>query len=348
MSSDASESTILVTGAGGFIGSHLVEVLLARGHRVRALVRYTSHAGTGNLAEVVARLAAAHPATPLPALGPSAVAHGPLEVVWGDVTDPAQMLRLCAGVHGICHLAALIGIPYSYVAPASYVDVNVRGTLHLLEGARAHHVRRFVHTSTSEVYGTARYTPIDLAHPLQAQSPYSATKIGADKLVESYARSFDMDAVVLRPFNTFGPRQSFRAVIPTIIGQALRGGAVTLGNLDAVRDFTFVLDTCHGFVRALEAELPRPTTVHLGTGSAVTVRELVATIGRLLGRELAVDTDAGRVRPRASEVDVLLSDPSCAEELLGWRPSVTLEEGLRRTIAHMQERGQAGGERYHV
>ncbi len=348
MSSDARGRTILVTGAGGFIGSHLVELLLERGYRVRALVRYTSHAGTGNLAELVARLAAAHPAAPLPALGPSAIAHGPLEVAWGDVTDPAQMTRLCAGVDGICHLAALIGIPYSYVAPASYVDVNVRGTLHLLEGARTHGVRRFVHTSTSEVYGTARYTPIDLAHPLQAQSPYSATKIGADKLVESYARSFDLDAVVLRPFNTFGPRQSFRAVIPTIIGQALRGDAITLGNLDAVRDFTFVLDTCGGFVRALEAELPRPTTVHLGTGVAVTIRELVATIGRLLGRELEVRTDAGRIRPPASEVDVLLSDPSCADELLGWRPEVTLEEGLRRTLEHMRARGLAGGERYHV
>jgi nucleoside-diphosphate-sugar epimerase len=346
--SEPNDKTVLVTGAGGFIGSHLVEHLLEAGYRVRALVRYTSHGGTGNLSEVVARLAAEHAGTPLPDLGANALAHGPLEVVWGDVTDPAQMLRVCAGVHGICHLAALIGIPYSYVAPGSYVDVNVRGTLHLLEAARAQGVRRLVHTSTSEVYGTARYTPIDLAHPLQAQSPYAATKIGADKLVESYARSFDLDAVVLRPFNTFGPRQSFRAVIPTIIGQALRGAAITLGNLDAVRDFTFVLDTCAGFRRALEAELPRPTTVHLGTGVAVTIRELVATVGRVLGRELLVTHDASRVRPEASEVDVLLSDPSCAADWLDWRPAVSLEEGLRRTVEHMRARGVTGGDRYHV
>jgi nucleoside-diphosphate-sugar epimerase len=340
--------TVLVTGAGGFIGSHLVELLIERGYRVRALVRYTSHAGVGNLAELSARLEAEYPARALPELGTNATARGSLEIVWGDVTDPVLMTRICAGLHGICHLAALIGIPYSYVAPASYVDVNVRGTLHVLEGARAHGVSKLVHTSTSEAYGTARYTPIDLAHPLQAQSPYAATKIGADKLVESYARSFDMDAVVLRPFNTFGPRQSLRAVIPTIIGQALRGDTVTLGNLDAVRDFTYVLDTCWGFVRALETDLPRPTTVHLGTGVAVTVRDLVLAIGRILGKSLTIQTDAGRVRPKNSEVDVLLSDPKCAEEWIGWKPEVSLEEGLRRTVAFMQDRGTVGGDRYHV
>ena len=204
MSSDARGRTILVTGAGGFIGSHLVELLLERGYRVRALVRYTSHAGTGNLAELVARLAAAHPAAPLPALGPSAIAHGPLEVAWGDVTDPAQMTRLCAGVDGICHLAALIGIPYSYVAPASYVDVNVRGTLHLLEGARTHGVRRFVHTSTREGMGR-RYTP----HRSLWRTPRAVALLGdqdrgrqAGRVVCPLLRP--RRGGVLRPFITFG------------------------------------------------------------------------------------------------------------------------------------------------
>lgn len=304
----------LVTGAGGFIGSHLVEGLLEKGWSVRALVRYNINSSWGWLE--------AHRDEGLP-----------LEVVLGDVTDPFQMAEIAEGVDTVFHLAALIAIPYSYAAPASYVSVNINGTLNLVEAARKAGARRFVHTSTSETYGTAQYAPIDEKHPLQGQSPYSASKIGADKIVESFACSFDFPAVTVRPFNTYGPRQSARAVIPTIISQALKSKQVRLGSLDPVRDLTFVTDTAAGFIAAAEApDAAVGRTVNLGTGEAVTIGDLAHTVFDILGGGYTIVTDPGRVRPAKSEVMKLLSDNRLAREVIGWRPTVAIREGLERTI----------------
>lgn len=339
---------VLVTGAGGFIGSHVVEAFLRAGRPVRALVRYTSEARLGNLAETVAGLQEAHAQRAVPEVGTHAFAVGPLEVVFGDVTDAAQMRGAVRGCGAVCHLAALIGIPYSYVAPGSYVDVNLRGTLHLLDAARDAGVRRFVQTSTSEVYGSAQAVPITLAHPLVAQSPYAATKVGSDQLALSYHRSFGLGATVLRPFNTYGPRQSLRAVVPTIVAQALAGGDVRLGSTDTVRDLTFVEDTARAFVLAADAPGADGRTVQLGTGRGVTIAEVVESVGRAVGRRLSVTSDAGRVRPAASEVQRLVADPSSAAETLGWAAEVGLEEGIRRTVEWMRAHPAPGGPRYHV
>jgi nucleoside-diphosphate-sugar epimerase len=343
-----SASRVLVTGAGGFIGSHVVDAFLREGRPVRALVRYTSEARLGHLQQAVDRLQATHAARVVPEVGTHAFAVGPLEVVLGDVTDAAQMRGAVRGCDAVCHLAALIGIPYSYVAVGSYVDVNVRGTLHLLEAAREAGVRRFVHTSTSEVYGSAQSVPITLAHPLVAQSPYAATKIGADQLALSFARSFGLGVLVLRPFNTYGPRQSQRAVVPTIVAQALAGGALRLGSTDTVRDLTFVEDTARAFVLAADAPAGDAATVQLGTGQGVAIREVVEAVGRVVGRRLDVETDAGRVRPAASEVSRLVSDPSSAKTTLGWTAEVGLDEGVRRTVAWMRDHPAPAGPAYRV
>jgi nucleoside-diphosphate-sugar epimerase len=346
VSTDApARGTVFVTGAAGFIGSHLVEHLLDVGWRVRALVRYTSHGSRGNLEHLVDGLLRRYGAE-TSELGPTATVFGPLEVVHGDIIDAPLMNRCCEDVHAVCHLAALIGIPYSYHAPASYVNVNVLGTLNLLAAARAAGAATFVQTSTSEVYGTAQYTPIDLNHPLQAQSPYAATKIGADKLAESYARSFSMRVVVLRPFNTFGPRQSFRALIPTIIGQALADDTVRLGSTHTIRDFTYVEDTCRAFAQVLERELASPTTVHLGTGVGVTAAQIVESVGRIVGRTLRIEVAEDRLRPKESEVEVLISDPSGAVSMLGWSPTVSFEEGLVRTVEWFKSRQVRGCTRF--
>jgi nucleoside-diphosphate-sugar epimerase len=343
----AATPPVLVTGAGGFIGSHVVEAFLREGRRVRALVRYSSFSGLGRLADAVGELTKSHATAPLPSVGVNAFAAGPLEVVFGDVTDAAQMRAVVRGCGSVCHLAALIGIPYSYAAPGSYVDVNLRGTMHLLDAARAEGVRRFVQTSTSEVYGTAQTVPITLAHPLVAQSPYAATKTAADQLALSYARSFGLGAVVVRPFNTYGPRQSQRAVIPTIVAQALAGRTVRLGSVEPVRDFTFVEDTARAFVLAESARLPDAATVQLGTGEGISISVVVAAIADVVGHELEVVADETRVRPAASEVERLVADPSSARELLGWRAEVPMSEGLARTVAYLRERGAVPAH-YHV
>ena len=311
------DRSALVTGAGGFIGSHLTALLLQEGWRVRALVHYN---GAGRHGWLEGR---EHPA---------------LEVVMGDVNDPAQMRTVAQGCDTIFHLAALIAIPYSYVAPHSYVQTNVVGTLNLLEAARQAGVGRFIHTSTSETYGTARYTPIDEQHPLQGQSPYSATKIGADKLVESYWRSFGLPAITVRPFNTYGPRQSARAVIPNIIVQALAGPEVKLGALDPVRDLTFVGDTAAGFLAAALAPAEAlGQTINLGTGEAVTIGELAELIFAELGGGFRIVADEARMRPAQSEVFKLISDNRLAAQLVGWTPRIGLAEGLRHTIAWLRE-----------
>ena len=312
--------TVLVTGAGGFIGSHLVETLLARGLRVRALVRYNGRNSYGHLE----LLAAQKPAG--------------LEVVAGDVTDAFFVNEICRGMDAVCHLAALIGIPYSYVAPASYVDANVRGTLNILEAAKSHRTKRIIVTSTSEVYGTALYTPIDEAHPLQGQSPYSASKIGADKMAEAYHRSFEVPVVTLRPFNTYGPRQSARAVIPTVLSQALSGAdCIRLGSLDPERDLTFVTDTAEAFALALEKPGIEGETIHFGQGNAISVGDLAKLCLKVTGSRATIEQDAARVRPAKSEVGLLLCNADKARKLLGWEPKVTLEDGLARAAGYIRE-----------
>jgi NAD dependent epimerase/dehydratase len=306
--------TILVTGAGGFIGSHLVEELLRREQRVRAFVRYTSHGGIGCLEDV-----------------PAALRQG-LEVVYGDVRDARAVRQAAASCRRIFHLAALIGIPYSYVAPDSYVAVNVQGTLNVLEAARDHQVERVIVTSTSEVYGTALYTPIDEEHPLQAQSPYAASKIGADHLALSYHRSFGLAVTVVRPFNTYGPRQSTRAVIPTIMTQALAGDVVRLGSSSPVRDLVYVADTVAGFLALADAPDCVGKATNLATGVGITVGELAQRIVRLVGRPLPVVEEAERVRPENSEVFKLIGSARLARERAGWSAATSLDHGLRRAL----------------
>ncbi len=308
---------VAVTGAEGFIGSHLVEALVASGARVRAMVLYNSFSSWGWLEGL-----------------PAAVLDN-VEVVLGDVRDPHSVREFVAGVEAIYHLAALIAIPYSYRAPHSYLETNGGGTLNVLEAARFHQTPRIVCTSTSEVYGTAQRVPIDETHPLQAQSPYSASKIAGDKLAESYHLSFDLPVVTLRPFNTFGPRQSARAVIPTVISQLAAGRAtVRLGALDPTRDFTFVTDTAAAFRAVADAPAERVVgrVLNAGTGVEISIRELVATIAQLMGREVAIEQDDQRLRPEASEVQRLVADSTRLREATGWAPTLTLAEGLRRTI----------------
>jgi NAD dependent epimerase/dehydratase len=308
---------VLVTGAGGFIGSHVVEVLLHHGYRVRALVHYNSRGSWGHLQE----------------LG----SQDQLEVRLGDVTDAYLVRDLVDGCGVVLHLAALIGIPYSYHAPASYIATNVGGTLNLLEACRHAGVGRVVVTSTSEVYGTARYAPIDEAHPLQAQSPYAASKIAADKLAESYFCSYDLPVVVLRPFNTYGPRQSARAVIPTVLVQAMAGSAeIRLGNLAPQRDLTFVQDTARAFLLASQAPGIEGQVIHFGQGNAISIADLAQRCLDTVGSQARIVTTAERQRPDKSEVELLLCNAAKAQRLLGWTPEVSLEEGLRRTADYVR------------
>ena len=310
----------LVTGAGGFIGSHLTELLVARGAAVRAFVHYNARNDWGNL-ELIGEDVRAE-----------------VEIVMGDICDPFGVARAVAGCDHVFHLAALIGIPYSYVAPQSYVETNVSGTLNVLEAVRANPDSRLVHTSTSETYGTARYTPIDEEHPLQGQSPYSASKIGADKMVESYVRSFGLPAATLRPFNTYGPRQSLRAIIPTITAQALAGDVIRLGSLSPLRDFTFVTDTARAFLAVAESEAAIGGTFNAGNGKGIAIGDLADLIVEILDSSARVETDETRIRPEASEVFTLLADTGAIAEATGWRPEVTLRDGLTQTIAFLRDR----------
>ena len=310
---------ILITGAGGFIGSHVTELLLREGHRIRALARYNGRGDIGHLRYIPENLSAS------------------LEVRLGDITDPFFIRELVADCDIVLHLAALIGIPYSYIAPSSYLATNAGGTLNLLEACRQAKTARVVVTSTSEVYGTALYTPIDERHPLQGQSPYSASKIAADKLAEAYYRSFDLPVVTLRPFNTYGPRQSARAVIPTVLAQAFQGAKeIQLGNLAPQRDLTFVTDTARAFVLAVTASGIEGETIHFGQGSAISIQELAELCLQTAGRTARLVSVAQRSRPEKSEVGLLLSDSSKARKLLGWSPEVTLSDGLRATAEYVR------------
>lgn len=309
---------VLVTGAGGFIGSHLAERLVELGATTRALVHYRANGSWGWLDQSPRK--------------------DDLDVVAGDVCDRESMRQAMNGVEMVFHLAALIAIPYSYHVPASFVATNVMGTLNVLQTARELGIERMIHTSTSEVYGTARYVPIDERHPLQAQSPYAASKIGADKLVESFACSYGVPVVTVRPFNTFGPRQSARAIVPTIITQCLTDRVVRLGNITPSRDLNFVSDTIEGFVRAAASSDAVGQTINIGSGRETTIADLAQMIASQLGRTLAVERDEERVRSAQSEVERLVADTTTARALLGWEPAVSLEEGLTLTIDWIRER----------
>jgi len=313
---------VLVTGAAGFIGSHLVEALVERGVRVTCMVRYNSGSSLGNLQF----------------LQPNHLAA--LTIAAGDINDGDFVHRAMQGHDVVLHLAALIAIPYSYLAPRSYVRTNVEGTLNVLEAARRLGIRRVVHTSTSEVYGSALYAPIDENHPLQGQSPYSASKIAADKLAEAYFRSFGTPVVTLRPFNTYGPRQSARAFIPTIISQALMQDRISLGALSPERDMTYVMDTVEGFIRAASTPGIEGETIHLGTGAARSIGDFATLVLGLMGKTMPILHDPARDRPAKSEVTKLISENGKARRLLGWAPQISIEDGLRRTIEFIDRHPQ--------
>jgi len=305
----------LVTGSSGFIGSHLVQALLKEGATVRAMTHYRGDPSLHNLEF----------------LSPQELER--VEIIKGNVEDPHFVRRAVADCDVVFHLAALIAIPYSYIAPTSYVATNVQGTVNVLEACRSEGTPRLVHTSTSECYGSARYTPIDEQHPLQGQSPYSASKISADKMVESYYNSFELPVVTIRPFNTFGPRQSARAVIPTIIGQLLSNAkSVELGSLSPLRDLTFVTDTVAGLLAGARKPGVEGETFNLGTGRALSIGDLAHLLMTIAGRSVPITEAPARVRPAKSEVTALVSDNSKAREKLGWEPSIPIEKGLAATV----------------
>jgi NAD dependent epimerase/dehydratase len=325
------DKRVLVTGADGFIGSHLVERLVADGARVRAFCLYNSQGSWGWLD------------------GADKEVRGRVEARLGDIRDARFVDDACEEIDIVFHLAALIAIPYSYVAPESFVDTNVRGTLNVLEAARRRNVRRLIHTSTSEVYGTPATLPIRETHPINAQSPYAATKVAADQLALSYHCSYELPVVVLRPFNTYGPRQSTRAVLPTILWQLMQGQReISLGRTDTRRDLTFVTDTVDGFCRAALADDVDGKTIQLGTGQAVSIAELFEIACRVLGVEARIRTDASRLRPGKSEVLVLQSAPDLAQQLLGWTATVGIEEGLRRTADWLKKNSHLYSDFFHV
>ena len=303
---------VFLTGADGFIGSHLAEHLVRSGHEVKALAIYNSQGSWGWLDTLPADI------------------KDSLEVVLGDIRDPYHMNQLAAGQDAIMHLAALIAIPFSYVAPDMYVQTNVQGTLNLLNAARTHNVGRFIHTSTSEVYGTAQYVPMDEGHMLQGQSPYSASKIGADQMVRSFYSSFELPTMTIRPFNTYGPRQSARAVIPTIISQLAAGKkSINLGALTPTRDFTYVTDTARGFEKALHATTGIGEVTNLGVGFEVTIGQTFDIINEIMGAGAVATEDPNRIRPKNSEVERLFSDNTKAKSVLGWKPEIVGIEGFR-------------------
>ncbi|HTL61911.1 MAG TPA: NAD-dependent 4,6-dehydratase LegB [Nitrospira sp.] len=315
-----SRSPTLVTGADGFIGSHLVETLVARGMRVRALAFYNSFNDWGWLEQIGCR--------------------DQVEVVTGDIRDANFVRSIVADTEVVFNLAALIAIPYSYVAPDSYVQTNINGALHIAQAARALGVKRVVQVSTSEVYGSARYVPIDEKHPLQPQSPYSATKIGADAVAMSFYHAFGLPVVVARPFNTYGPRQSARAVIPTVITQLLAGRkSIKLGSLHPTRDFNYVEDTCRGLVALAECDAAIGKTVNIGSGSEVSIGECAKMICELCGMDAKIVSDDVRIRPTGSEVERLWCDNTLLRGLTGFEPSFSLREGLKRTIEWFRKPG---------
>ncbi len=310
---------VLVTGADGFIGSHLTEALLECGYDVKAFVLYNSFNSWGWLDSL--------PEEKL----------SQIEVFSGDVRDPNGVNEALENVDGVFHLAALIAIPFSYYSPDSYVDTNIKGTLNILQAARRHNIERVIVTSTSEVYGTAKYVPIDEEHPFQGQSPYSATKIGADRLAESFYRSFNLPVTIVRPFNTYGPRQSARAVIPTIITQLLAGyEQIKLGSLTPTRDFNYVKDTVSGFIKIAEQEHTIGEEINIATQKEVSIGELAEELIRQINPDAQIVCDEVRMRPEKSEVSRLLGCNEKIRKLTGWEPKYTLEQGLAETIEFLK------------
>ncbi|MCH7589323.1 MAG: SDR family NAD(P)-dependent oxidoreductase [Chloroflexi bacterium] len=310
---------VLVTGAGGFIGSHLVEALVGEGASVRAFVHYNSRNDPGMLSHLPGEV------------------FDEIEVVAGDLRDQSAVNEVVNGCELVFHLGALISIPYSYRNPYEVAETNMMGTLNVLQACRNHDIGRLIHTSSSEVYGTAQKVPIDEDHPLQGQSPYSASKIGADKLAESFNRAYELPVVTLRPFNTYGPRQSDRAVIPTIITQALTQGKIELGNLDAKRDFTFISDTVDGFIKASSQEGIDGEVFNIGSGEEIGIGSLAEKVVQMLEAEVIIQVDPSRLRPERSEVGLLEADSSKAQKAFGWKPEITLDDGLELTIEWIRE-----------
>lgn len=307
---------ILITGADGFIGSHLTEELVRRGYDVRAFVFYNSFNSWGWLDHSPADI------------------KGKFEIFAGDIRDPHGVKEAMRGCAVVLHLAALIAIPYSYHSPDTYVDTNIKGTLNILQAARELGVEKVIHTSTSEVYGTAQFVPITEEHPLQGQSPYSATKIGADQLALSFYRSFDLPVSIIRPFNTYGPRQSARAVIPTIISQIASGKReIKLGAVSPTRDFNYVQDTVQGFIAIAESDQSIGEVINIGSNYEISIGNLVQTISRLMNTEVRIETESQRLRPDKSEVERLWADNSKARRLLGWEPQYGGQKGLERGLA---------------
>ncbi len=311
---DWKKKKVLVTGAGGFIGSHLTERLCELGADVTAFVRYNSRNDWG-LLELLPE-----------------EKQEQLNVVLGDMRDSDAIRALVKEQDLIFHLGALIAIPYSYIHPRETIETNIFGTLNILMAAREYPVEKIIHTSTSEVFGTAQYVPIDEKHPLQGQSPYSASKIGADKIAESFYRSFDLPIGILRPFNTYGPRQSARAVIPTIISQLFKGNEVHLGSLHPTRDFTYVLDTVDGFLKMAETSNAIGQEINIGSNFEISIGDLANKIAEIMNKKIKIITEDKRKRPPKSEVERLLVDNSKARKILNWKPNFSLDEGLRKTI----------------
>ena len=315
----ASQDKVLVTGAGGFIGSHLVEYLVRQEHNVRCFVRYNSRGDYGHLDQLSKQI----------------LDH--IEIIQGDLRDPDAVAKATIGVSHVYHLGAIIPIPYSYIHPREVIETNVMGTLNVLTAARDHENIRVVHTSTSEVYGTAQYTPIDEGHPLQGQSPYAASKIAADKIAESFYLSYELPITTVRPFNTFGPRQSTRAILPTLITQVLTQERVLVGDLTTTRDFNFIENLAEAFVLAGNCDEAIGQVINIGTGHEISINDILQRIVQLIGRDISIEQDPQRFRPPKSEVRQLISDARKAERILAWKPRILLEEGLQRTIEWMTE-----------
>jgi len=309
---------ILVTGAGGFIASHLAEKLVKSGYSVRAYIHYNSKNHWGWLEE--------------------SDCLNEIEVISGDIRDYDSVQNAVSGCNTVFHLAALIGIPYSYISPLAYIKTNIEGTYNVLEAARNKGIK-VIHTSTSEIYGTAQYVPIDEAHPINPQSPYAATKSSADTLAISYYRSFELPVVIVRPFNTYGPRQSARAIIPTVISQLLEGkNRISVGNLSPTRDMTYVSDTVEGFIAAGFNEVTSGEILNLGTGEEISIGELINRISFIMKTDVEIENSPERMRPVKSEVERLLSNPSKMHSLTGWKARVSIDDGLSRTISWMKQK----------
>ncbi|NQV00197.1 MAG: SDR family NAD(P)-dependent oxidoreductase [Parcubacteria group bacterium] len=318
--SNIKQKKCLVTGAAGFIGSHLCEELVNLGYKVTAFIHYNSRDEIGNLKFLSQKILKK------------------IKIIKGDIQDPFIVDTAVKGQDYVFHLAALIGIPYSYLAPANYVSVNIGGTLNVLEAVKRHKVNKMIHTSTSEAYGSAVYTPIDERHPLQGQSPYSASKIGADKLVESYSMSFDLPVATIRPFNAFGPRQSSRAVIPVIISQLLSGTKdVELGSVSPIRDFNYVKDAVDGFVKIAFSKTTIGGVFNIGSGKGYSIKEVFCIIKKIMGSSAKIKTKKTRIRPEKSEVKELLCNYELAKKTFGYQPEWSIDDGLKKTVEFMEE-----------